>query len=102
MPNELPIPDDLNHLIEKRSGVDRRQSIDNSQASKTGQGSRSESDRRASSTQNYSPGAQAIIGDRFRCEHCLHVVQIAADHRGTLPNCGRCGNDKEAWYLKLN
>jgi hypothetical protein len=26
MPNEIPLPDDLKHLVEKRSGEDRRQS----------------------------------------------------------------------------
>jgi hypothetical protein len=41
MPNELPLPEELKHLLEKRAGQDRRQSESESKKTQSGQSQKS-------------------------------------------------------------
>jgi hypothetical protein len=49
MPNQLPLPDDLNHLIEKRSGQDRRETSRQQEEDDDG---KAKADRRKIETQS--------------------------------------------------
>ena len=95
MPNELPLPEDLQHLIEKRSGNDRRQTNANAPVENTGTDERrsageAESSDRRSTDPPLRPGSIAQSAGNYRCDCCLTVVSLDND-RSALPSCPQCG-----------
>ncbi len=101
MPNELPLPDELQHLIEKRENDGRRESNrrvadDGRNADQRGGNDRRQTKRR-SDADRFRPGDTPGLTGRFRCEHCLSCINIAKPN-DRLPNCTGCGNRSDLLY----
>ena len=99
MPNQLPLPDDFQHLIEKRSGIERRSSeaqpVDNDR--RAGTERRGENLTEANA---YCPGDRPGKAGNYRCENCLAMTMLK-DDRKALPNCSTCGNTTQKWFIRL-
>ena len=105
MPNELPLPDELQHLIEKRENdgrreSNRRQSSVESDLDRRSGDDRRETKRRAGSNR-YRPGDQPGLTGQFRCESCLSSINVAKPSV-RLPSCKGCGNRTEALYALVS
>jgi len=110
MPNEIPLPEDLNHLIEKRSGTDRRKQERRHNAAQEQAGQTLEQDRRSLSDRRqqdrraddalYQVGSRPGMAGEYRCESCLTVVRLA-EAGSRLPACPRCGVHSSCHYKRL-
>lgn len=106
MPNELPIPDDLQHLIEKRESAGRRTSnrrssgdVDGDETERREGVDRRQVQRRTGSDR-FRPGDKPEHTGRYRCESCLSCINIS--RIGTrLPSCVGCGNRDERLYALI-
>ncbi|MFQ5730410.1 MAG: hypothetical protein ACE5KM_00490 [Planctomycetaceae bacterium] len=97
MPNELPIPDDLHHLIEKRSGDDRRHGgADGSAPAR--QGRRANPDRRGAASL-FRAGEIAQQSGRYRCETCRAITECV-ESGNAIPPCRNCGNHAALAWLE--
>ncbi len=105
MPNELPIPEELKHLLEKRSGDERRQgerrtASEQSEPEKSRSGDDRRDDYRRADDDLYRPSEVPRETGRYRCENCLTVVRFNGESGG-LPTCPQCGNRGRQWYKRL-
>lgn len=93
MPNDLPLPGDLQHLIEKRDGDDRRQAQQNAPVDR-----RSGADRRG--FQEDCLAGETITGPaKFSCGLCGKSLALpAGTHR--LPQCDCGDGNATGWYRR--
>lgn len=97
MPNDLPLPDDLNILIEKRESDRRSVSESNDHPTDRRTGNERRQPLEGDHAKALRPGEEATVEGIYQCKNCNAVVQVNVSSM-TLPACLQCGNRNQPWY----
>lgn len=99
MSNQLPLPEELKLLLEKRE-TERREREPESLTVERRDGSDRRGTQAIDNKSKYCPGEIPGETGIYRCERCLEVVRVkTADF--VLPACQQCGNQEYAWFELL-